>query len=364
MEPSAVKQETDIVLVTGSSGRIGKRVMDRFEKRPEDTVGFDRAAPAPPPVGCTYIPVDVTSDESVQSGLDTVLDHHGARIASVIHLAAYYSFSGRSSPLYDEITVEGTRRLLRKLRSGPFEVGQILFSSTMLVHAPVAPGERIREDSPIEPTWAYPASKVHTERVLREESGEIPVVSLRIAGVYDDRCHSIPLANQIQRIYEHWLAGRLYSGTTAHGQSFVHVDDVVDAIELAVDRRARLGPEQVFLLGETEVLTYDELQHVLAKLIHGESWETREIPRWFAKVGAWLQDRLPGRESFVKPWMIDRASDHYAVDISRAKELLGWVPRRSLRDSLPRMVDALRDDPGRWYRENELEPPRGGFETR
>ena len=43
------------------------------------------------------------------------------RIASAIHLAAYYDLSGQPNPKYDSITVEGTRRLLRGLQKG-FEV--------------------------------------------------------------------------------------------------------------------------------------------------------------------------------------------------------------------------------------------------
>ena len=69
------------------------------------------------------------------------------------------------------------------------------------------------------------------------ERGDIRAVLLRISGVYDDRCHSIPLAHQIQRIYERDLTSRLYSGSTAHGQAFLHMDDLVDAIARVVERR-------------------------------------------------------------------------------------------------------------------------------
>ena len=59
--------------------------------------------------------------------------------------------------------------------------------------------------SPIDPKWDYPQSKVRTEELIRAERGSVPAVLLRIAGVYDDRCHSIPLAHQIQRIFERLL---------------------------------------------------------------------------------------------------------------------------------------------------------------
>lgn len=355
-----MKSDRGIIIVSGSNGRIGDAVMRRFAGRFDDVVGFDRKAPQPAPPGCVYVAVDITSDESVRDGLRTILDHHGSHVASVIHLAAYYDFFGKPSSKYEEITVQGTGRLLRELRAQDFRVEQLVFSSTMLVHRPAEPGQLINEDWPIEPTWAYPASKVRTEQLIRDQRGDIPAVLLRISGVYDDLCHSIPLAQQIQRINERDLTSRVYSGSTAHGQAFLHMDDLVDAIERVVERRAELPPELPLLLGEPEALSYDELQHTLARLIHGEAMETVEIPSALAplaKAGAWVLDHLPGKESFVKPWMIDRANDHYALDITRARTLLGWEPKRSLRETLPKMVAALKADPLGWYRENELEPP-------
>ena len=351
-----MKPKGDIVLITGANGRIGTALMQRLSKRFDNVVGFDRQAPAPPPPDCVAIPVDIASDESVREGLRILREHHGAKIAAVVHLAAYYDFLGTPSPKYDEITVEGTRRLLHGLREG-FEVGQFIFSSTMLVHQPGEPGVFITEDSPIGPTWAYPESKVRTEALIRAEHGAIPVVLLRIAGVYDDHCHSPPLAHQMQRIYERQFSSHLYSGETSHGQSFIHENDLLDAIERAIDRRTQLPPEVAILLGEPETLSYDELQHTLLRLIHHESWETHNVPGPIAKAGAWVQDLLPGQDPFIKPWMIDRANDHYALDITRARTLLDWAPGHTLRKTLPKMVAALQADPPGWYHENELELP-------
>ena len=353
-------QDTGIVIVTGSNGRIGDAVMRRFAGRFESIVGFDRKAPTPPPPGCVYIPVEITSDDSVREGLRTIREHHGAHVASVVHLAAYYDFFGGSSTKYAEITVRGTGRLLSGLRELDFQVEQLVFSSTMLVHRPAALGQRITEDWPIEPTWAYPESKVRTEQLIHDERGTIPAVLLRISGVYDDLCHSIPLANQIQRIYERQLTSRVYSGSTAHGQAFMHMDDLVDAIALTVERRVSLPPEIAILLGEPEVVSYDELQHTFARLIYGEEWETVEVPSGLtplAKAGAWVMSKLPGADPFIRPWMIERANDHYALDITRARTLLGWEPKRSLRETIPKMIAALKADPVAWYRENDLEPP-------
>jgi UDP-glucose 4-epimerase len=51
----------------------------------------------------------------------------------------------------------------------------------------------------------------------------MPVVLLRIAGVYDDVGHSVLLARQIQRIYERHLTSHVFPGDTADGHAFVHL---------------------------------------------------------------------------------------------------------------------------------------------
>jgi nucleoside-diphosphate-sugar epimerase len=345
----------EIVLVTGSSGFIGSAVVERLADQFR-VVGLDRPGLPHPPPAAECVDVDLASDESVEQALDHIWNHDGQRIASVIHLAAYYDFSGEPSPLYDEITVRGTQRLLRGLKR--FLVQQFIFSSTMLVHAPCEPDQRINEDWPLDPKWDYPRSKVKTEDLIRAEHGEMPYVLLRIAGVYDDLCHSIPLANQIQRIYERWLTSGVYPGDTSRGQTFMHLDDLVDALVRLVERRAKLPRELVLLLGEPETLSYDELQRQFGRLIHGEEWETTQIPKTLAKTGAWLQDNMPLVEDpFIKPWMIDLADDHYELDVSEARKLLDWEPKHSLRKTLPKMIAALKADPLGWYRKNKLKPP-------
>jgi uncharacterized membrane protein len=54
--------------------------------------------------------------------------------------------------------------------------------------------------------------------------------------------------------------------------------------------------------------------------------------------------------------MVDNADAHYQLDISRARDLLGWEPKHSLRDTLPKIVAALRSNPPSWYRANKLNP--------
>src|SRR6266545_4358939 len=261
-------ESAGVVLVTGSSGCIGRAVVRRLA-RTFRIVGFDReGGDTHPPREAECVCMDLTSDDSVREAFERVRYAYGDRLVSVIHLAAYYSFSGEPSPLYDEITVRGTGRLLRALRT--FHVEQFVFSSTMLVHAPCRPGERIREDWPLDPRWDYPRSKVATEDLIRRERGEIRSVSLRLAGVYNDECRAPLLANQMQRVFERTLTSKVFPGDISHGQSFVHLDDAVEALAKTVEAREQLGQEETFLIGETDTLSYDDLQRAFGRLIHGE----------------------------------------------------------------------------------------------
>jgi nucleoside-diphosphate-sugar epimerase len=352
---SVPANEGGIVLITGSSGLIGAPLMKRLAPNYK-VVGLDIVEPDRLPAGAGFQEIDLSSDDAVQSAINAVRQQHGDHILSVIHLAAYYDFSGEPSEMYEQITVRGSERLLNAVKG--MNVEQFVFSSTMLVHAPCPVGQQIHEESPLEPKWDYPQSKVDTEMLLLQQRGDIPLVVLRIAGVYDDTCHSIPLAHQIQRIYERQMTGKVFPGDTSCGQAMVHMDDVVDAFVRCVERRGELPPETILLIGEPETMSYDELQQAFGRLIHNESWETTQIPKAVAKTGAWFQEKLPmGEDPFIKPWMIDMADDHFELDIRRAKTMLGWEPQHRLRDTLPGMIESFKAQPAGWYARDKLELP-------
>lgn len=342
--------EKPVIIVTGSSGLIGTRIIKHLAPY-YHIIGFDREGGSTPPIEAEQINFDITDDNSVKTAMERVHSSNGKKIASVIHLAAYYDFSGAPSPLYEEVTVKGTGRLLEALHD--FEVEQFIFSSTNLIYKPTEPGQKINEDAPLAPNWDYPESKVDTEELIKAKRGKISAVILRVAGVYDEWTHSVPISHQVQRIYEKQLTGHFYSGDVTHGNVFIHLDDLIDAIEKTIEKRNSLPEEIAINIGESVTPSYEELQEELGLLIHGEEWKTYEIPAPIAKAGAWVMDLFG--DPFIKPWMIDRADDHYELDISRAEKLLGWKPAHNLIDTLPAMIEHLKAEPEKWYKENKLE---------
>jgi UDP-glucose 4-epimerase len=298
------------------------------------------------------IECDVTDYNTVRGAMDEISKRRGNHIASVVHMAAYYDFSGEDSPLYKKVTVEGTDRLLNALST--FELEQFLFTSTMLIHAPTEPGSYITETSPLKAQWAYPESKLNTERLIREAHPDVRSVFLRMAGVYSDWGTQPTLVQQIKRIYERDFESHFFPGDLACGQSGIDLADAVNSIVATVEHRSGIEPTTPILIGESDPPSYGELQDRIGQLIHGSGWSTMYVPPALAKVGATIIDTVQGGKAFIKPFMVEMADDHYALDISRAKQLLDWSPQRHLVGQLPTIIDNLLRDPQQWYGRNEL----------
>ncbi len=356
------KSQKPVVVITGAAGNIGSRLRRKLA-RSYRVIGFDL-----PDVisGQNMIGADITDPDSLALAVRKLRETTGEdRIASVIHLAAYFDFSGEERPQYKAVNEEGTRNLLRALKD--VEVGQFVYSGTMLVHRPGVPGERITEEAPLDPGWAYPKSKARTEEIIREEAGDIPTVFLHLAGLYDDRTAVPTLSHQIARIYERDFKSHLFSGDTRAGQAMIHLDDMLDLFKRVVDRRKDLDKEVVILAGEPDAMSYARLQDRIGALIHGEEhWRTLVVPAPVAKLGAALETRAEpvvpdaldqGEKPFIRPFMTEMASDHYALDISKARKLLDWEPEHRIEDRLPVLIGALKKDPLGWYEANGITPP-------
>ena len=342
-------QKKPVLLITGAEGLIGSRLVNTFTEK-YDVVAFDLEPLPAEQHQADWIPCDLTDDAAVSRALENLKQRHGDRIASVIHLAAYYDFSGEPSPLYQDLTVEGTRRLLHGLQH--FSVEQFVFSSSLLVQASSEEGQPINETSPLNTEWDYPKSKLAAEEVIQKEAKGIPTVILRLAGVYDEDCHSIPISQQIARVYEKQLESYFFPGDLSCGQSFLHLDDLVACFQAVVEKRINLPLHSLFIIGEEDLMSYEELQDKLGLYLHGDQWPA-------AKAGAWIKDQFSNEEDtpFIKPWMIDLADQNYPVCIQHAREFLEWEPKHQLRNTLPEITERLKSDPERWYQINGLPVP-------
>lgn len=348
--------DQEVILITGSNGRVGRSVIKRFEGKYR-LVGFDLVAPKQKFHNYEYVFVDLTSDDAIKRGLNYFREKYGSKIASTIHLAKYYNYKSNDYAFYEKVNVEGTERILKALES--FQVEQLIFFSTQMVYAPCELGRVINESSLKQPRWSYPRSKMEGEKLIHERCRIQSKVILQAAGCYDEDCHSIPMAHQIQRIYEGDMTGRLFPGCLNHGRAYVHLSDIAEVIWLAVEKRKQLSGEVDLIIGEENTLSYDEMQRIVSRLISGREIVTHSVPKCLAKLGLWLREHLPWvSDSFMKSWMVDIVDDHYALDTTKARIVLGWEAKHSIEDVLPKIVENLKRDPLTWYKRNGLVIPK------
>lgn len=347
-----------LILITGAAGHLGgalaKSLANRYRVISSDRPGAD----------CD-LEMDITSKEGVEAAIAELEQRFGKHFAAVIHLAAYFDFTGEESPLYEKVNEQGTFNLVVALQK--LEVDRFIYSSTMLVHKPCVPGQVIDESTPLDPQWAYPKSKAKTEAIIEQHHGRMPFAILRLAGLYSELSAVPTLAQQMARIYERSFKSAVYAGDTDAGQAMLHEDDMLELFARTIERRHDLPETFYALAGEAEVLSYQQLQDRIGKCIHGEQhWHTLNLPKPLAKSGAWLEDKIEavvpdewdeGEKPFIKPFMIDMASDHYALNTQRAKDLLGWQPHKRLREELPVMAKQMLKDPEAWYKANKVAEP-------
>lgn len=104
-----VENRKPLVIITGAAGNL-RQSLGKALRAEYEIVGFDlRTDKSDFPI----IGMDLTSGPAIELALRKLRESFGSNIASVIHLAAYFDFSGEDSALYDQVNVEGTRKLLR-----------------------------------------------------------------------------------------------------------------------------------------------------------------------------------------------------------------------------------------------------------
>lgn len=349
MNASAKKK---LILLTGCSGLVGTRLRAALGVDFQ-IIGLDNSAPEQEGEGSVWIKCDLSNETSVHAALKEVRQNFGPHFVSVIHLAGYYDFAGEPSLLYEKQTGGGTHRLLQALQT--FRVEQFIVLSSLLSDPPAAPGNL--QASGLLAEGDYSRAQWVQANQWRQARGKIPLVILRLGGVYDERCHSLPLAQQIRRIYEKKFESCLFPGDKTHGRAVVHLADVASGLQHVIAWRQELKAEELFLIAESEVLSYMELQERFGHLLYGPAWPSLQRPPLVARMGALMPANRHGTIPFIKPWMIDVTNPRYPEKIRRTNENLNWWPRHRLTLTLAAMTETLRQSPTQWYKDNGLPAP-------
>lgn len=302
----------NMVLVTGATGFIGRALHARLI-----AMGIPvRAASRQPAPGHTSVgALDGSTDWSAAlAGVDVVV-HLAARVhvmrdTEVDPLAAF-----RKS------NVEATLNLARQAAKGG--VRRFVFISSIKVN-----GERSTSGAPftaddvVMPVDAYAVSKREAEvglLRLAEETG-MSVVIIRPPLVYG------PGVKANFEAMMRWLIRGvpLPLGAIHNRRSLVALDNLVDLIVTCIDHPA--AANRVFLAGDGEDLSTTELLRRLAAAL-GAPARLVPVPAPLLELVA----SLLGRQAVAQ-----RLCGDLQVDISKARQLLGWVPPMTVEEGLRR----------------------------
>ena len=305
------------VLITGASGFLGSALLKRTTRDSRYlTVAALRRESSNLPDGVEIVRID-------DLGVDTDWRDALESIQVVVHTAARVHVMKDSShnPLaeYRKINVEGTLNLARQAASA--KVRRFIFISTIKVNGEATlPGELFAADDPPHPADAYGISKWETEVGLRQlaADSDMEYVFIRPPLVYGPgvKANFLSMMRWINRGIP------LPLGAIDNKRSLVALDNLVDMIVTCLEHPA--AANQTFLVGDGKDLSTTELLRQLGTALGKPA---RLVP--FPVGLLTLIVSLLGKKDVVQ-----RLCSSLQVDISKARELLGWEPPVTVEDGL------------------------------
>lgn len=201
------------ILVTGSSGLVGRTAVERLEQSGHEVLSFDVDGG-----------VDLRSQDDVRQAL------HG--VEGIVHLAAVLGWHGESDEDFIEVNLVGTWRLLSEAMRA--QVNRLVFVSSIDVLG-VFKGHRVPDylplddDHPCYPNTPYALSKRLAEVMCADmhRTHGLDSVVLRPPGVWTEETYNDIKALRADRASYEWSPFWEYG-------AFLDVRDLATAIEQAL----------------------------------------------------------------------------------------------------------------------------------
>jgi len=305
------------ILVTGSSGWVGRALCDQFQSDGQSIRGAARVIVGD---GCAW-PQVVVGDLHGQTDWQPALGD----VRAVVHLAArvHVMAERAEDPLaeFRRVNVDGTLNLARQAAAAG--VKRFVFLSSVKVNGEsTQAGQLFTEMDEPHPQDAYGHSKFEAEQGLRliaVETG-MQVVIIRPPLVYGPGVKA-NFAALMRAVQKGWP---LPLGAIRNQRSLVALDNLVDFIVLCCQHPQ--AANQTFLISDGQDLSTTELVQALARA-------AGVVPR-LVPVPVWLLQglgRLLGRGDALQ-----RLCGNLQINSSKAMNLLGWKPKVSVEEGLRR----------------------------
>lgn len=345
------------VIITGATGFLGGQLVRELRKEYR-IFALGRRSPreagVPEGPGIEWFSVDIANRERLQVVFDRIRELGGAHL--LLHLAAYYDFTGKDNIEYRRTNVEGTANLLEM--TIPLRCRRFIFTSSIAACPFPPPGGAITEDTPPSAEVPYARSKRAGEELMKRYRHTVPSCIVRPAAIFSEWCEYEPLEALLRTWCSRSPFARVLAGRGLSAIPYLHVADLLSFFLRVVEKCDELGPAEVVQASPDSATTHLDLFRVATRSRFGEPRRPWHIsPRAAAvgvRLGEWL-GRLTGRMPFERAWMIDYIDRQLTVDASRTRRRIDWAPNRELGvlDFVPRMVTNMQADPRQWRWRNQ-----------
>jgi sterol-4alpha-carboxylate 3-dehydrogenase (decarboxylating) len=334
------------VLVTGSSGFIGRHLVDALADRGDRVIAADIGDMPRRRDDVRWEPLDVRDGQRVEAlceGVDTVV--HNASIVHTRH---------NREGLVWAVNHGGTANVLAACRRA--EVPRLVYMSSASVVYQGVDLENGDERLPYSTISQapYADSKIAAEREVLAQHGEggVATCALRphvVFGPHDQRL--------LPALLDKARAGKLKVGVGSDAKlsDFTYVDNLVDATLRAIDRLALdspLGGQPYFITNGEPMAFFAFVDRVLVEL--GLPKTRGRVPYALAYPIAAIKEAIDtlrggtlGNEGNFSRFTVRYLCTHHWFSIDKARRELGYEPRVDVAEGIRRTVAHLRAS-GAW----------------
>lgn len=285
------------IFLTGASGKIGKHFLNKIDFNKYNVYTLGRSPIDNPNV--THLTCSDYSDTEQISSILSAL----SEIDTFIHLGANVSMSMDNFYSYYDNELKNLFTILNVLNTK--NIRKIIYASSYMIYGyPLY--SPIDEKHPQQPDTLYGVLKLAIEKTLHIfcEKNNIPFISLRISGVYGfgdpalrNLIPQLILKLRNQQDISLSFKGKLF-------RDYVHVDDVVDSISLALEYEK----SDIFNIGS------------------GNAYSSKQI---YETAQSYFENISPitlTQSSVIKKDLI--------IDINKARQKLNYSPKFSIAKGL------------------------------
>lgn len=321
------------VLVTGGTGFIGSRLIERLRQRGDDVkcVAKDRLNAS----FLESLKVDVVlGDMNNGIGWDPLLDG----VECIYHLAGVTR--AKSWREYYEGNYLATKRFVDVCTNSRVNVKRFLYVSSLAAVGPSNGGGAATETTALHPVSHYGKSKMLGELEVLKARDRLPITIVRPSAVYGPRERDM---YEYMRLIMRGIQPLI--GFRRKWLNLIHSDDLVEGILMASDHPRAEG--ETYFLGSEAHYTTEDIGNAIAGAVQKNPVHIRIPHALVYAVGAVaeLVGRATNKQVFFN---LQKAKESvqsaWICSTEKAKEHLGFRPRVTLENGMLQTY--------RWYREN------------